>query len=51
MNTLKDQSKSFSSDSLRTQLAIAKALISNITSTDLKLKRLSEINKKIFPKK
>jgi len=51
MNNLKDQSKSISSDSLRTQLAIAKALISNITATDLIMKRLCEINKEIFPKK
>jgi len=51
MKNSKDQLKSFSSNSLVTQLAIAKALILNITAAELKLKRLSEINKEIFPKK
>jgi len=51
MKNSKDQLKSFSSNSLVTQLAIAKALILNITAAELKLKRLSEINREIFPKK
>lgn len=51
MNNLKDQSKYFSPGSVKKQLDIAKALIVKIAASELKFKRLCEINKEIFPKK